>query len=280
MLTGININYTTFGQSSDLADSLIIELSESLIQFCEIQSEQNKPLFVCYYPIESTLKYSISEHLINSIKHFKFARKNYKYVYINYFNNQFTLCPQAFYISDNNRSLLEFNTGDTSDKLILTDDINTDIKLIYAIDQALKSTLDLIFPNHQLKHTLTILSKLMLFSEELIKENILLCIHANYIEVIVKQDQKLVLVNQFSIKTHEDVLYYVLFILEQYQLNPLNASIIITGNIDTNSELIISLKKYIKNIHLALGNKVINWSNISGSPQHFNYTLINRLFCE
>ena len=120
----------------------------------------------------------------------------------------------------------------------------------------------------------------MLVSEELVKEHILLSIHSNYIEVVVKQDQKLVLANQFSIKTQEDVLYYVLFILEQYQLNPLTANISIIGNLDTNSELITSLKKYIKNIRLALGNKSINWSAVTGTPQHFNYTLINRLFCE
>jgi hypothetical protein len=276
----LEVNHTSFGQLSDSADSLVIEISDSLIHFCELQSEQNKPLYICNYPIENTPNNTLSEHLISAIKHFQFSKKNYQHVYINYFNQQFTLCPNAFYNSNNNRSLLEFNTGATSDKLVITDDINADIKLIYAIDESLKSTLDLIFPHHQLKHTLTVLSKLMLLSEELGKENIILSIHANYIEVIVKQDQKLVLANQFSVKTQEDVLYYVLFILEQYQLNPLTVNITVVGNLDTTSSLIISLKKYIKNIHLGLGHKSINWSAITGMPQHFNYTLLNRLFCE
>lgn len=280
MSAEISINHTSFGQSSNLADTLVIELSETLIQFCELESAQNKPVFICEYSIENILKHTLSEHFISAIKHFQFSKKQYQHVYINYFTQQFTLCPTTFYNSDANRSMLEFNTGSTLDKVIVTDDVNTDIKLIYAIDESLKSTLDLIFPSHQLKHSLTVLSKLMLVSEELIKENILLSIHANYIEVVVKQEQKLVLTNQFSIKTQEDVLYYVLFILEQYQLNPITANITIVGNLDTNSELIGSLKKYIKNIRLALGNKSINWSDITGAPQHFNYTLINRLFCE
>ena len=280
MSAEISINHTSFGQSPNSADSLVIELSEGLIQFCELESSQNKPAFICDYPIENILKHTLSEHFISSIKHFQFSKKQYQHVYINYFTSQFTLCPTTFYNSDTNRSMLEFNTGSTSDKLVLTDDINTDIKLIYAIDESLKSTLDLIFPNHQLKHTLSVLSKLMLVSEELVKEQILLSVHLNYIEVIVKQEQKLLLANQFSIKTQEDVLYYVLFILEQYQLNPLTTNISIVGNLDANSELITSLKKYIKNIRLALGNKSLNWSSITGAPQHFNYTLINRLFCE
>lgn len=276
----IKINHSSFGQQSNSADCLIIELSESHIQFCEIESQQNKPVFICDYPIENVLKHTLSEHFISAIKHFQFSKKQYQHVFINYFTSQFTLCPIVFYDTNNNRSMLEFNVGSVSDKLILTDDINTDIKLIYAVDESLKSTLDLIFPNHQLKHTLSVLSKLTLVSEELIKEHIILSIHSNYIELAVKQENKLLLANQFSVKTQEDVLYYVLFVLEQYQLNPLTANITIVGNIDSTSELVVSLKKYIKNIRLALGNKSLDWKGVSGTPQHFNYTLINRLFCE
>ena len=280
MSVEIRINHTSFGQSSNLANTLVIELSDTLIQFCEMESTQNKPIFICDYPIDNILKHSMSEHLISAIKHFQISKKKYQHVYINYFTSQFTLCPTSFYNPELNRSMLEFNIGSISNNLLLVDDVNTDIKLIYAIDESIKSTLDLIFPNHQLKHTMSVLSKLMLVSEELVKEHIILSIHSNYIELAVKQNQKLLLANQFSIKTQEDVLYYVLFILEQYQLNPLTANITIVGNLDTNSEIITSLKKYIKNIHLALGNKSINWSGVTGTPQHFNYTLINRLFCE
>lgn len=276
----LETNHNSFGQLSDLADGLVIELSDSLIKFCEFQFSDNNPLYICHYPIENNLQHTLSQHLINAVKHFQFSKKTYKHVYINYFTTQFTLCPSAFYTIENNRALLEFNAGSIGNTLILADDINTDIKLIYAIDEQIKSTLDQLFPNHLLKHTLTVLSKLMLSSEELVKENIILSIHANYIEVVVKQDQRLLLVNQYSIKTQEDVLYYVLFILEQYHLNPLTVTIKIIGNIDSSSSLINSLKRYIKNINLGIGHKTINWANLKGMPQHFNYTLLNRLFCE
>lgn len=273
-------NYNSFGHSSELADGLVVELSDNLIRFCEFQYNENNPLYICHYPIQNIIQHSLSEHLITAVKHFQFSKKSYKYIYINYFTSQFTLCPSAFYNTESNRTLLEFNTGTSENKIIITDDVNADIKLIYSIDENIKSTLDQLFPNHFIKHTLTVLSKLMFSSEELIKENIILSIHSNYIEVIVKQDQKLVLANQYSIKTHEDILYYALFILEQYHLNPLTVSIKIVGNIDANSPLIISLRKYIKTINLGIGHKALNWANLKGMPQHFNYTLINRLFCE
>jgi hypothetical protein len=276
----LETNHNSFGQLSDVADGLVIELSDSLIKFCEVQFNENNSLYICHYPIENTLQYSLSEHLINALKHFQISKKSYKHVYINYFTSQFTLCPSVFYNLENNRAFLEFNSGTVGNALVLTDEINADIKLIYAIDEQIKSTLDQLFPNHLLKHTLTVLSKLMLSSEELVKENVIVSIHANYIEVVVKQEQKLLLANQYSIKTQEDVLYYVLFILEQYHLNPLKVNIKIIGDIDSSSSLINSLKKYIKNINLGIGHKTINWSTLKGMPQHFNYTLLNRLFCE
>lgn len=276
----LDINHNSFGQLSNLADSLVIELSDNYIKFCELQSNEANPLYVCHYPIENDLKHTISEHLINALKHFQFSKKSYKHVYINYFTAQFTLCPNAFYNHENNRALLEFNSGTIGSKFIVTDDVSPDIKLIFAIDEELKSTLDQLFPNHFLKHTLTVISKLTLASEEFIKEHIVLAINSDYIEVAVKQEQKLLLANQYSIKTQEDVLYYVLFILEQYHLNPLTTNIKIIGNIDASSSLILSLKKYIKYINLGVGHKTINWSNLNGMPQHFNYTLLNRLFCE
>lgn len=280
MSADININLSNFGKLSNIADGLVIELSENLIQFCEIQMEQNKPLYICHYPIEDKHQHSLSEHLIIAIKHFQLSKKAYQHIYVNYFNHQFTLCPTAFYDSNQNRTLLEFNVGNTDNKIILTDDVNADIKLIYAIDESLKSTLDLLFPSHQIKHNLSILSKLMLQTEELTKENIILSVYSSHIEIVVKQEHKLVLANQFTIKTQEDILYYVLFILEQYQLNPLTANISVAGNIDVTSGLLTTLKKYIKNIRLVHGHKNIDWTSITGIPQHFNYTLINRIFCE
>lgn len=276
----INIDQSTYGQLSDQADSLVIEISDKHIGFCELQSEQNKPLFIAHYPLNDQLNYVLNEDLLHAVKHFRFSEKTYKHVYVNYFEKQFTLCPGTFYNEENNRTLLEFNAGTIGDKLIVTDDVNSEIKLIYTIDENLKSVLDRLFPQHQLKHTLTVLSKLTLQTEELAKEDIILAIHNNYIEVVVKQGHQLLLANQFSIKTEEDVLYYVLFILEQYQLNPLTVNVTLTGNLHSNSGLIISLKKYVKSIHLALGNKSIDWSAITGAPQHFNYSLLNRLFCE
>src|ERR1700741_127519 len=212
MTNDLLINTTSFGKTSDKADSLVIEISSNSIEFCEMSSTENKPLWVVNYPLDNGSGKSKSEQLITALTHFQFAKKKFNNVLINYFTTQFTLCPVNFYSKDNLRSLLEFNVGSVSEAIIQTDDITHDIKLIYAIDEEFKSTMDNIFPNHHLKHSLTVLTKLMMSSDELTKENLLFSIHADHIEVTLKQDNKLILANQYSIKVQEDVLYYILFI--------------------------------------------------------------------
>ena len=274
------ITHKSFGQISELADTLIVEVSGDIISFCEIQSEQNKPLFICHYPIEDKTRDVLSDHFMNAIKHFQFFRKTYPHIYVNYSNLQFTVCPTSFCNIEHNRLLLEFNTGSATDKILLNDDVNANMTLIYAIEDDLKSMMDQYFPNHQIRHKLTILSKLMLSSDELSKDNMIMVVNPSHIEIVLKQGHSIVLINQFSVKTQEDILYYVLFILEQYQLNPLTVTITLVGNSEANTGLINSLKKYIKNIRLGIGHKSIDWIGIKVMPQHFNYTLINRLFCE
>lgn len=280
MLADVFLNTNTYGKLSDSADTLVIELSDNVIQFGELKSTLNQALYLVNYPVESAIEMSLTEHLMNAVKHFQFSKKQYQHVFVNYATKQFTLCPSNFYSADAARAILEFNVGDVSNQVILIDEVNSEVKLIYAIDEQLKSVLDRLYPQHQVKHSLTLLIKLMMSAEEFVKENILLSVHSDYVEFVVKRDNKFILANQFTIKTQEDILYYLLFVLEQYQFNPLFVAVSVLGNVNADSSLIQSLKKYVKNVRLAKGHKSLNWSEVQGMPQHFYYTLVNRLFCE
>ena len=280
MLSALHTQFLSYGQSSGLADTLVIEISATMLQFCELQSETNCPVYICAFPFDSSVNKTISEQLLIAINYFGFTKKTYKTVLVNEVSSRFTLCPTSFYEPDNARNLLEFNCGDIGNDLILADDINASVKLIYSVSESVKSVLDKLFPQHQLRHNNTVLARLMLNSEELSKENMLIYIRENTIEIIVKQNQQLLLANHYTIKTHEDVLYYILFIFEQYQLNPSSALLTVTGNLETNSELMLTLKKYVKHVRLGIGHKTLNWQHLTGMPQHYNYTLLNRLFCE
>ena len=280
MQNGLMIDYSSYGIQSDKADCLTISIYPNVISFCEQQLSTHQVVHLCHYQTDVIDSHLFADHLISSVKHFQATKKKYSQIFINYFTPLFTLCPSSMFSQDNKRDLLEFNVGEIHQQIVLVDDVSTDIKLIYAIDEQLKSTLNQLFPSHHLQHSVTGLVKLMLTADDFQKEQLLISIQKNNIEVVLKQNHQLILANQYEYSTANDVLYYVLNIIEQYQLNPLTVNISVIGNIASNAEIVTLLKKYIKCIRLATGNKKTDWSNLSGMPQHYNYLLINRVFCE
>lgn len=276
----IHTNHHSFGSPSEQADTLIMELSSNNIGFCEFNSDINQPEYVVHASIDNSAPMPVRDQLISAIRHFRFSQKAYRAVYVNFFTGQFTLCPTPFFDEDHKRQLLEFNTGTTGDAIILHDDLSPEIRLVYALDEQLKSTIDQLFPNHHLKHGLTVLSQLMLHSEDLAKTTMLAQLHDTFMALVVKQEGKLLLANQFDVNATEDILYYILFAMEQYQLDPMQTELTITGNSDAESDALLILKKYIRHVRLGMGNRAINWQAFTGMPQHFNYSLINRIFCE
>lgn len=280
MQKGLKIDYSSYGIQSENVDCLTISIYPNVISFCEHQLSTYQVVQLCHYQTDVIDSHLFTDHLISSVKHFQATKKKYNQILINYFTPHFTLCPNSMYSQDNMRDILEFNVGEIQQKIVLADDVNTDIKLIYAIDEQLKSTLNQLFPSHHLQHSVTGLVKLMLTADDFQKEQLLISVHENYIEVVLKKNHQLILANQYEYSTANDVLYYVLNIIEQYQLNPLTVNISLVGNMASNSDLVVLLKKYIKFIRFAIGNKKTDWSNISGMPQHYNYLLINRMFCE
>lgn len=280
MLNQIQIVTQSFGQTNPLANTLVIEINSTTMLFCELNSENDTPYFIQPYQLDTQSQQSVSYQLTAGLNHLGFLKKKYDNVWITVDNIFFTLCPEPLFEPEQARSILEFNCGDSNHKPLIIDDLTPAIKLIYAVEEELKSTCDKLFPQHQIKHRITLLSRLMLTASEFAKEDILVAINEQTISMILKRDHQIVLANQYQAKTNEDVLYYILFIVEQYQLNPQTIKLSLIGNFGADAEIVSLIKKYIKQVRLAVGHKSLTWDAIKGMPQHFNYTLTNRLFCE
>lgn len=270
----------SIGQKNNTSNAICMDLSP--VRFTVSESEINSIQihYIADFKSIPGAYHSCTELLAAGLKQSGLQLKPYLKTYINFNSKNFTLVPSAFFDELKAREILEFNCGTVGNDLVLVDDINSDIKLIYSIEEGLKSTIDKLFPNHHLKHTSTVLSRLLLQSEELKNENILMFIDHHAVYIIAKKDHKLLLCNQYLANSDEDILYYLLFVLEQFQFNPLDVKISIAGNIEVEHSLIKTLKKYIRQIRFVHGSKLIKRQEINTLPHHYFYTILNRSFCE
>lgn len=267
------------GQPANKADGICLELSESSLSLCETELATSKALYISGYYQEASFG-TPGSLIAEGLKATRLQLKPYSKISVNYTGRQFTLVPAAFFDEKDARELLEFNCGDTGAGIILSDEVNADIRLIYSIDEALKSTIDRLFPNHHLRHTGSVLAKLLLQSDELANEQVLLHMDKGSLFITIKKDGQLQLCNHYQVQTDEDILYYVLFVLEQFGLNPATVKVSLSGNTETDSSLAKALKKYIRHVRFANGSKLIKREEIASLPHHYYYTLLNRPFCE
>ena len=57
--------------------------------------------------------------------------------------------------------------------------------------------------------------------------------------------------NSYEYQTKEDFLYYILFVMEQLQLNPQEQLVELTGKTDPTSELYQIVYQYVRNVKVA-----------------------------
>ena len=82
---------------------------------------------------------------------------------------------------------------------------------------------------------------------------------------------KLMFYNRFNFTTKEDVIYYLLFAIDQLKLNPEEIPVVITGNISEDNYKIIY--KYIRNV--SIFNSEINHDSKFYNSLKSDITLLN-----
>ena len=127
------------------------------------------------------------------------------------------------------------------------------------------------------KHSSTIIIEELLNQYKNLKSN--LCFvnvtNSNF-EIIVIKNNKLKLFNCFNFKTKEDFIYYILFTIEQLNLNPEEIKLILLGDIEKESELHDILFQYVRNVSFYTPNYFSPF--LKGELlEHTQFTLLNQL---
>lgn len=121
----------------------------------------------------------------------------------------------------------------------------------------------------------------MFGQHSLIGSDLFLNILDGFIEIGIKENNKFLFYNVFNFDTNEDILYYLLFTMEQFNLNPLLVKLTVACHLPVTDELINNIKKYIKNLNFCIADKEIHLNEeISKLPQHYYFTLLNQHLCE
>lgn len=158
---------------------------------------------------------------------------------------------------------------------------NLSLVVVFAVPVALQQLLMKLGPSEQKWHHH---SKGLLESASLrTSSGRLFQIHLqkNHFDILLIEDKALKFFNSFPIKNDDDVIYYLLYVMDQLNLEREKDAIELVGEFEKNSSIYELLHQYIRTITMGSRPSGVNFSTILSEvpAQHF-HNLFNQHLCE
>lgn len=211
------------------------------------------------------------------------AQITYGQVDIAIASNKITVAPHDFLEPENKKKIITVAHTVHATEEILTEPIfDLGPVVAIAIPSYIKVSCERIFPGSILHASAAVFVKAVLQSHsQSIARQIFLNLYNSFFEIVVIQGSRLLYLNTFRFTAPSDVLYYVIFVLEQLGFVPSEENVTITGNISGNETIFTLLKMYCASLTYAERPENISYGDsFAGIGLHTYFTLLNLSLCE
>lgn len=180
----------------------------------------------------------------------KIPAHEHKIVYCTVKNPFFVLVPDVLFDSSNPQQYL---TGvDLTGQRVMVDKIaRNGVYCIYPIEAQAYDKLIHVYPNIILKHFASVFIDLTVktgYTEQ--KTIVSVDIEDGLFYLCICNKTDLLLCNKFAFKSPEDILYFLLYSLEQFEISPSTCQVHLSGMINENPASVILLNEYFESIVL------------------------------
>ena len=214
----------------------------------EVEHYENHPFTKRVDPL------GLTQELENLYNTSTLLKQAYKKVVVVYVNSLFTFVPKAIFNEESLVDYLKFNT-----KILATDYIAHDILeeqemvCVYVPYTNCNNLFFDYYGNFEYRHSMSLLAQHTLSSKNKQDESprLLINVYKSSFEVIVYQSTKLLLANSFEFITKEDFIYYLLFTMEQLNLDPETTIVELVGDIAEESALYEIAYTYIREVSIS-----------------------------
>ncbi|UOB17028.1 DUF3822 family protein [Abyssalbus ytuae] len=258
---------------------LSIQVSLSGLSFCIINSALRK---VEYLKNISFNKLSVPEAILDKLKEHiaseNILEQDMNRVVVLHQNELSTFVPKPLFSNNNLSDYLKYNVKILDNDFIAYDEIkNTDLINVYVPYTNINNYIFDKFGEFEYKHFSSVLVETLLNKSQKKETPVMyLNVSVNYFEIVLIKNRQLLLYNTFEFFTKEDFIYYLLFTVEQLELNPEVLTLYLLGDIEKGDELYEITYKYIRNVEFGTNYSIYNVSEDITPPQtHENLILFN-----
>ncbi len=274
-------------------ESLLVENDLQYDLFMEVGLEQ---FSVCVVDVNSRFTMALEQYhfqkvntnasLVNKLEEVfnsdDLFKRIYRKVHCSIINQKSTLVPSPVFEKEKEAMLLGLNSALDTEDVIMSERLKQmEAVNIYAMDSGLRQTIRRQFPLVEFHHYSTALLENILFENKKKGENMVVVnIHVSNFEIVLVNQKSLIFYNTFHYTSAEDVVYYLLFVFEQFNINAEIIKVSITGELDKNSTIYALLYKYVREISFGQKPASLKYcSKLETLPKHFFYSLYSLQLC-
>ncbi len=264
---------------------LFLQLSSNGLSFTIFDEKLNKFLSIEDISFENiNHEAGIDSYITNLVGESEWLTLSYQSVHIIYECNKSTLVPAPLFAENEKMTFSEFNFELSKDAHLHQQKLtNLDAFMLYEVPESILESVNSLFPSHRLMpHTAVLIENLLIMNKNLpSQKKFFVNLRHSSMDVLIIDKRKLIYSNSFEYKSKEDFIYFVVFVLEQIQINPEEIELVLSGKIDKNSELFEILYKYVRNIRFQGLPEGYSYSYIFNEiPVHYYFNLLSTVLCE
>ena len=262
---------------------LSIQVALNGLSFCIQDKLAKKFIALKFYPIKTDLLkedfYKKVEDIINDDKELKGDFDSVSFMFC---TNKCTMVPSIFFDINNLKKYFEFNQHmDDLDELHYDMINEIDGFNVYTVPNQIAIDISRKFPEVKFFHHATSFIKNNIKQNtSLIGYKVFIQLNYDFFDIIITKARDLILFNTFKYKNADDLVFFVCYIFNQFNLSFENVDITLQGNTLDPAEYENKLGEYFKNVKVERPLSSSMYSDTIKTEYRQSYhNLFNRLTC-
>ena len=197
-------------------------------------------------------------------------------------SDKVTLVPEPLFDERVKSTYANFNfETDGSDVVLSAKVRSAGCVAVFTLSQEKEKMYRSFFPALKIMHAaMPLLESVLTNDKNESSEKAYLHIRAKSMELVFTKNGNLLYYNTFNHTTSEDVIYYLLFALEQLKLNPETIALQLMGDVEKNDAVYSIIHKYVRNVSFMQRTNRFAFSyRFSELPDHAFYTIYSQYLC-
>lgn len=277
-MTGKKTNNTE-DISVEKFDKLSIQVSLNGLSFCVLDTIGKKITCADRLVFKKSLAPNeLQENLKALLEKYQLTTKGFSEVVVVHNNGLFSFVPKSLFNVDELANYLKFNTKILANDLIAHDTLESyDLVNVYVPFVNINNYIFDLFGEFEYTHNGTVLVQALLNTPSTTKAPVCYVhVGENQMEITVISQKKLLLYNSFIFHTNEDFIYYLLFTMEQLQLDSETTKLKLFGSVEEGDPMYDLCYEYVKDVSI-FKPSIVAYLNATLDNAIIDFTLLSVL---